>query len=491
MKTIVLGPPGTGKTHTLLEEVENYLKNTDPDKIGYFAFTKKASNEARERAMKKFNYSEDDLPYFRTLHSLAFKRLGWDKAKVMQKRHYEDLGKKIKIPIDYNDWDDEETGLFTTKSDYLRIIHLAKLRNIKLDQQFDLKEHNQKLEYNKLIIIANELEKYKKEYGLKDYNDMILEFTKSENTIPKFDVVFIDEAQDLSLMQWKMTKSIWERTKDSFIAGDDDQAIFRWAGADVDSFITQKGKILELKESVRVPKVIHEFANKIINRIKNRLPKNWNPKAHKGHLSRYWNFEDIDMNNKNWLILTRTRYQLNALEEILKEKGLYFENRFKKTYEKDVQEAAIQWEYLRKGQLLNYKQLEKISKYMGPAHWNKQKMKGMAKESFYGIDQLTKDYGLNVKTEWYSAFDDCSMDRKEYIRAMRRNGEALNKDPRIQLSTIHSVKGGERQNVVLLSDLSHNTNKSYEKNPDDENRLFYVGATRTKENLHIVQPKDE
>ena len=83
------------------------------------------------------------------------------------------------------------------------------------------------------------------------------------------------------------------------------------------------------------------------------------------------------------------------------------------------------------------------------------------------------------------------MDRKEYIRAMRRNGEALNKDPRIQLSTIHSVKGGERQNVVLLSDLSHNTNKSYEKNPDDENRLFYVGATRTKENLHIVQPKDE
>ena len=53
MKTIVLGPPGTGKTHTLLEQVETYLKNTDPDKIGYFAFTKKASNEAKERAMKK------------------------------------------------------------------------------------------------------------------------------------------------------------------------------------------------------------------------------------------------------------------------------------------------------------------------------------------------------------------------------------------------------------------------------------------------------
>ena len=37
MKTIVLGPPGTGKTHTLLNQVEDYLKNTDPDRIGYFA----------------------------------------------------------------------------------------------------------------------------------------------------------------------------------------------------------------------------------------------------------------------------------------------------------------------------------------------------------------------------------------------------------------------------------------------------------------------
>ena len=32
--------------------------------------------------------------------------------------------------------------------------------------------------------------------------------------------------------------------------------------------------------------------------------------------------------------------------------------------------------------------------------------------------------------------------------------------------------------------------KGYERDPDDENRLFYVGATRTKENLHIIRPKD-
>ena len=74
---------------------------------------------------------------------------------------------------------------------------------------------------------------------------------------------------------------------------------------------------------------------------------------------------------------------------------------------------------------------------------------------------------------------------------MRRNGENLNDKPRIKLSTIHSVKGGEEDNVVLLTDLTTNTNRSYLKQPDDETRLFYVGATRTKEHLHIISPKQE
>jgi len=442
LRTIVLGPPGTGKTTTLLKKVDSYLKNTDPDKIGYFAFTQKAAHEARDRAIKQFNLTEDDLPYFRTLHSLAFRKLGLKKDQVMQPRHYKDLGKKLGFPVTYADYQEDQGGIFTSDSEYLRIIQLAQLRNITPEQQFDLAEHTQDLERDQLRIIHNELRRYKKEYNLIDFNDMILNFIKSDLS-PKFDVVFIDEAQDLSLMQWDMTKSIWNKTTDAFIAGDDDQAIFRWAGADVDSFIALKGEYLPLTQSYRIPAKVHNLAMNIINKIKNRIDKTWEPKVNQGNLQRHFDIESIDMSTGDWLVLSRTRHMLNDIEESLYRKGLYYSNRYKRSNEQDLHEAATAWENALRGQPLSYKQVINISKFMGPKHWHAKKIQGMAKGSFYDIDQLINDYGLQVKTVWYEAFDNAGQTKVDYLRKMRRNGEKLNEKPRIELSTIHAAKGGE------------------------------------------------
>ena len=488
MRTIVLGPPGTGKTTFLLKKVDHYLKNTDPDKVGYFAFTKKAANEARDRAIRDFNLTEDDLPYFRTLHSLAFRKLGIKKDQVMQARHYKDLGNKLGFPVTYADYQEDQGGIFTSDSEYLRIIQLAQLRNITPEQQFDLAEHTQDLERDQLRIIANELIRYKKEYNLIDFNDMILDFVKSDLS-PKFDVVFIDEAQDLSLMQWDMTRSIWNKTTDAFIAGDDDQAIFRWAGADVDSFINLKGNYHPLTQSYRIPAKVHNLAMNIINKIHNRIDKTWQPKTNQGSLQKHFDVESIDMRKGDWLVLSRTRHMLNDIEESLYRQGLYYNNKYKRSYEKDIQECAVEWESLRKGVPLSYKQIEKISKQLSGENWDKNKIKGMTKGGFYDLETLQRDYGLKTNAVWYEAFDNAGQTRVNYLRKMRKNGEKLNEKPRIELSTIHAAKGGEATNVVLMTDLTENTMRSYERNPDDENRLFYVGATRTKENLHIVEPK--
>ena len=489
MRTIVLGPPGTGKTTTLLNEVDKYLKETDPDKIGYFSFTQKAAYEARDRAMSKFNFSEDDLPYFRTLHSLAFRRLGIKKDEVMQRRHYEDLGKKTNYSLDYNEYDNEHTGLFTTKSDLLRIVQMAKLRSITPEQQYNLKEHTQDITVKQLKQFVHDLNQYKKDYNLIDFTDMITEFVKADRS-PRFDVVFIDEAQDLSQSQWGMAKSIWDKTEHTYLAGDDDQAIFRWAGADVDSFITQKGKIMQLTQSYRIPQVVHDIASKIVTRIQNRLPKEWRPKTQRGLLSYYDDFEQVNMKKGNWIVLARTRFMLNDLEDQLYSQGLYYENKFKTNKEQDLYKAITDWEDVRKGVDINFDQLTRIVSYMSSNHFEKQSLKYIDKDMLHNMSSLNEKRWLKTNKVWYDAFDDAPQKKIRYIRRMRENGEKLNSKPRITLSTIHGVKGGEQDNVVLLTDLSRNTQKNYEQNPDDENRLFYVGATRTRNHLHIIRPKD-
>ena len=489
MKTIVLGPPGTGKTTTLLNEVDKYLKQTDPDKIGYFSFTQKAAYEARDRAMSKFNFSEDDLPYFRTLHSLAFRRLGIKKDDVMQRRHYEDLGRKMHLIVDYHEYDNEHSGLFTTKSDLLRIVQIARLRGITPEQQYNLKEHTQDIKVKDLKQFVHDLEQYKKDYNLIDFTDMITEFVKMDRS-PRFDVVFIDEAQDLSQTQWGMAKSIWNKTQDTFIAGDDDQAIFRWAGADVDSFIAQTGKVMQLTQSYRIPQVVHDIASKIVNKIQHRLPKEWRPKTQKGLLSYYDDFEQVNMKTGNWLVLARTRFMLNDIEESLYSQGLYYENKFKTNKEHDLYKAINDWENVRKGVGINYDQISRIASYMSPKHFEKNCLKYMDKDAVHDLAGLKERMWLKTDKVWYEAFDSAPQKKVRYIRRMRENGEKLNSTPRIILSTIHGVKGGEQDNVVLLTDLSRSTQRNYEQNPDDENRLFYVGATRTKNHLHIVEPKD-
>jgi superfamily I DNA/RNA helicase len=77
--------------------------------------------------------------------------------------------------------------------------------------------------------------------------------------------------------------------------------------------------------------------------------------------------------------------------------------------------------------------------------------------------------------------------RESYIRAILRRKEKITKEPRIKLSTIHGSKGGEADNVMLLTDLSRKTDEEYWKNKDSERRVFYVGMTRARNTLNIVR----
>ena len=96
----------------------------------------------------------------------------------------------------------------------------------------------------------------------------------------------------------------------------------------------------------------------------------------------------------------------------------------------------------------------------------------------------------NYNLEWYEAFDNVASSKIDYLRTMLINGEKVNKEPRIIVSTIHGAKGGEATNVVLFLNQTINTMKAASKSvikQDEEYRVWYVGVTRTIQNLYLVK----
>ena len=93
----------------------------------------------------------------------------------------------------------------------------------------------------------------------------------------QYDVVFVDEAQDLSPIQWKMVDIIRKNSKYIILAGDDDQAIYGWAGADVKRFQQEPAREIVLPQSYRVPRCVQHIADNILSRIpdERRIQKEW------------------------------------------------------------------------------------------------------------------------------------------------------------------------------------------------------------------------
>ena len=472
MRYKVVGPPGTGKTRRLLNNVQRYSDIGVPlNKIGYFAFTRKAAGEARDRFLKvKTELTKKDIRYFQTLHSLAFNTLGLKEENVMQELNYKVIGETCGIQIKYasyetNNWN----GIFSSDSEYLSMINLARVREISVMDQLDRNEHLSRIERDKLDAIEQEINSYKKVFGLIDFTDMIQKFL-DKGVSPKFDVIFVDEAQDLSLIQWSMIKKIEKDTNcDVWVAGDDDQAIFGWAGADVDSFINWEAQEIPLKQSERVPTIIQKKALHVIDRIQeNRIDKEYFPKAESGEIFERYKLSDIDMSKGDWLILTRTKSLLKPVITFLKKKGFFFNTAQGNSIGKSLYEDIQNWSKLQKKIELPEIQVQRI----------RERIEG----------------SMNLSLKWYDVFNKLTDSQITYMKLLLLNGENPTEDARIKVSTIHGAKGGEATNVVLFLNETANTIKGAKKSAakqDEEYRVWYVGITRTMKNLYLIKSQNK
>jgi superfamily I DNA/RNA helicase len=323
-KTILVGPPGTGKTTHATRVAYDRYKSLGP-KIGYFTFTRRAAHEARDRMRKWLGEEKLELAYFQTIHSLCFNQLGLSKSRVLELGSFATSArlKFSKKMITCFKENQPYTG--TTRDD--RIVFLigwARAQGLDKDQAMKAVPFG--INKDDIRDVWDMLEEFKMAHSLVDFDDMLTLFPQNGN-IPELHTIIVDEAQDTSTKQRLVIEALRRRNPEAQVlwALDGDQTIFEWAGSgvSVSKSVANSVNNIILQQSYRVPEPIHDLAMSVIRRCKDRYPVKWQPAKHEGNVKHVMGMDRVPKEfRQNLIILARNYCYLIPYMKWLRRIGL-------------------------------------------------------------------------------------------------------------------------------------------------------------------------
>lgn len=451
MKTeVIFGPPGTGKTRTIIKKIKEYGKN---DFI-FCSFTRAAAKEGLSRL------GVADASKARTLHSIAYEKARISQAQVVDRNKLQELADITGYPISGKNI--QECNEIQLGDELLALVNLASARQISVEDLYI--EIRPEISMAILRSFAKTYYEWKRRYGYLDFNDMLVKFVEGPRM--KVRALFIDEAQDLSNLQWQAIRQI--DAEYACIAGDDDQAIYSWSGANPHGMIEyadQNNCTPEiLSRSYRLPVDIWGLSKVILKKITKRYNKEYSPTMmHPGKIERYGLIDALELEEGSALFLYRNYSNRLPLEEWITNNNLpynthngwgMFDNHIAKAVKKYISIDT-----------LNDNQSRKI-------------LQGLRAKIPRGYHTYLNDPKFFRDIGWQDIFA-MSPAQRHYLMNVD-----LDAEPDILLSTIHSAKGMEADHVVLSTAMGQRT---WEGLSDDEHRVWYVAVTRAKKSLHLIQ----
>ena len=443
---------------------------------------------ARDEALSRTGRTEDEFPYLRTIHAICYRQLSIAQDQIVRPRDLRNFGKIIGAKLTggiADPWIEEfERGYEPPTRDdlLLSINHSGRHRKILLKEA--LVEGTNEIDFKYARWFTKAYHAWKEQEGMLDYTDLLQQYLEHGQPLD-VDVMFVDEAQDLSSLQWDIVRKLGANAERWYIAGDDDQAIFRWAGADASVFQRlDVDKTEILGQSYRVSKAVHSAAMAVVHRISDRLTKEYAPTPSEGEVANAGYLQSLAFDNPTF-VLFRNHYRGSELARQLKQLGVPFIGYGSPLQNADVRDALLAWARLHKKGHCESKIARKLLKFSSDDFTNplaRHLVKSQPTVSLSDLFIRVPDW-----REWAHILPD--IPGRDYIDlCVRRAGFWATAKPRTELLSIHQSKGREAHTVMMDTEMSRATWEASLKNPDDEHRVWYVGVTRAKERAFFLLP---
>jgi len=320
-----------------------------------------------------------------------------------------------------------------------------------------------------------------------------LEYAADQGLTPDVDVLFIDEFQDLAPAEYRLYKLWRDRgpVETMYIAGDPNQAIYSFRGGSPYYFEeTDVDDATDLSDSRRCPERIAAAAGAVLDVHRETDPRGfgglepggvvrWETLSEKAALrDAAIDATDRYQSDPSVLFLTRTNRQRYQLTRDLRDVGIPFEV---------LGSAGGVWSDPALTDMLEV--LNGLAS--GAEAFNAKKVRTLRDAL---TDPVDRSETLGEVFDRYPTPAALAgrLDLPEWKRnvlqsAVRANAAVAPGE--VQVGTIHTAKGLEAPAVYLFNTSTDKIVTGYERQPDkaaEEHRVYYVGASRASEELHII-----
>ncbi|WP_423743334.1 ATP-dependent helicase (plasmid) [Haladaptatus sp. SPP-AMP-3] len=566
--TRLFGGPGSGKTTELLDRVEDILSQdgVTVNDLLVVSYTRAAANEVRERLAERLDVDPRSLQgNVCTMHAKAYELLNLSRGDVVgekdKKEFCEDYG------LEYED-EYSGSGRRTARSTTLgnKIIATSQwlqrtrrqvadwydvpfqwdVETVRLPPDIDpnAQEGNK---YTPTWPSSDDRfdvpeairawRKYKGDEGLVGFADM-LERVKQRSLLPSVDYLVIDEFQDITQLQFDIYEEWKDHMENVLIAGDDDQVVYAWQGADPKLLLGEGGEDVILDTSHRLPSRVLKVVQQEVTHIDERQEKNLKPRKEGGTVEAVENPSMLDLvRNVRYtieefdgtvMVLFRARYQMFRFVDEFIDEGIPFRTLTDQRMWTDrLNQYVDAVERIHEDEPIDGLQARRLADMLTESTFGTNERD----EMFDAIDERKEEEGVDDLTELEfdadfvrnfapfmpgpkSASDMVRKVTSYQKRSMKAyfGGRYQDMDrSRVRIGTIHSAKGREADHVFIGTDLTEKVVEQMAATvenegidvpsvdeftagtdpvpilTDNERRVFYVGMSRARERLVVME----